>query len=109
MTQEIAPQPHFISASCGGERCRCGAAATHKVGEEIPHDEPCRTCGRTWRENMWEHRLLDRRHPTWCDDAYHIAHDGASRHNLTAYVCCTCFTRLLGPATGCPTGPMEGT
>lgn len=23
------------------------------------------------------------------------------RHNLTAYVCCACFTRTLGPATGC--------
>lgn len=32
---------HFVSASCGGERCRvCGKTATHKIGEEIPHDDP---------------------------------------------------------------------
>lgn len=32
---------HFVSASCGGERCQiCGDAATHKVGEEILHDDP---------------------------------------------------------------------
>jgi hypothetical protein len=32
---------HFISTSCVGERCQiCGAPATHKVGEEIPHDDP---------------------------------------------------------------------
>lgn len=32
---------HFVSASCEGEVCRvCGDLATHKVGEEIPHDDP---------------------------------------------------------------------
>jgi hypothetical protein len=31
---------HFVSGSCGGERCRCGRPATHKLGEEIPHDDP---------------------------------------------------------------------
>lgn len=32
---------HFISSSCVGERCSlCGAPATHKVGEEIPWDDP---------------------------------------------------------------------
>jgi hypothetical protein len=32
---------HFVSGSCRGEFCAvCGAAATHKVGEEIPHDDP---------------------------------------------------------------------
>ena len=30
----------FISATCGGERCFCGAAAARKVGEEIPRDDP---------------------------------------------------------------------
>jgi ATP-dependent Clp protease ATP-binding subunit ClpA len=39
-----APKPmikHFVSASCGGEKCRiCGLPSTHKVGEEIPHDDP---------------------------------------------------------------------
>ena len=32
---------HFVSASCNGEKCNiCGEVATHKVGEEIPHDDP---------------------------------------------------------------------
>ncbi len=39
---------HFVSASCGGEHCgmcqREGVTtdAAHKVGEEIPHDDPMR-------------------------------------------------------------------
>jgi len=32
---------HFVSASCGGEKCRmCNEPATHKVGEEIQWDDP---------------------------------------------------------------------
>lgn len=32
---------HFVSASCGGERCTiCGNPATHKIGEEIMSDDP---------------------------------------------------------------------
>lgn len=32
---------HFVSKSCIGEVCRiCGEDATHKVGEEIMHDDP---------------------------------------------------------------------
>jgi len=32
---------HPVSASCKGEQCRiCGQPATHKVGEEIQHDDP---------------------------------------------------------------------
>jgi hypothetical protein len=32
---------HFVSRSCGGERCSvCRADATHKLGEEIMHDDP---------------------------------------------------------------------
>ena len=32
---------HFVSASCNGERCRiCKLPATHKLGEEIPRDDP---------------------------------------------------------------------
>jgi len=36
------PNPnHFVSISCKRETCRiCGLPATHKVGEEIPHDDP---------------------------------------------------------------------
>lgn len=39
--------PHFVSAACGGEFCdmcveldQDAHHATHKVGEEIPHDDP---------------------------------------------------------------------
>lgn len=31
---------HFISATCLGEKCFCGEPATHKIGEEIPFDDP---------------------------------------------------------------------
>jgi hypothetical protein len=55
---------HGPSAACDGEVCRCGKPATHKIGEEIPHDL------------------------------------NQARHNLTAYVCCACFTWLFGPTTG---------
>lgn len=58
---------HHVSASCEGEFCTvCRDPATHKLGEEIMHDDPLQ-----------------------------------NRHNLTAYVCCQCFSRVLGPATGC--------
>lgn len=58
------PFAHRVSKSCIGERCSmCGSPASHKVGEEVPHDLP-------------EYNL---------------------RHNWTAYVCCTCFGRILGP------------
>jgi hypothetical protein len=32
---------HFVSVTCHGERCLvCGQAASHKIGEEIPPDDP---------------------------------------------------------------------
>lgn len=34
---------HFVSASCGGQKCHiagCGKPATHKVGEEMFEDDP---------------------------------------------------------------------
>jgi hypothetical protein len=58
---------HWISASCGGEKCgmcwRAGNStpATHKVGEEIPHDDP-----------------------------------NQMRHNFTQYVCCEHFKQIFG-------------
>jgi hypothetical protein len=42
---------HFVSAICDGEQCSvCGATATHKVGEEIPPDDPDR-----YRHNLTAH------------------------------------------------------
>lgn len=42
MTQPISHEGRvmFVSASCEGERCHCGAPAEHKVEETIFHDEP---------------------------------------------------------------------
>jgi hypothetical protein len=64
---------HYVSKSCAGERCGpClrnngeRVPATHKVGEEIPFDDPL-----------------------------------PMRHNLTQYVCCMHFTRIMGPAAPC--------
>ncbi len=30
----------FVSATCQGERCFCGAPASHKVEEAIAYDDP---------------------------------------------------------------------
>lgn len=44
--QDMSPMVHFVSGSCRGEKCgmcyRHGgdSPATHKVGEEIMHDDP---------------------------------------------------------------------
>ena len=68
----VAVVPHFVSASCKGEKCpichRSGiiSDASHKVGEEIPHDDP-----------------------------------NQMRHNLTQYLCCNCYSMVMGRATGC--------
>jgi hypothetical protein len=70
---------HFVSKSCGGHRCRCGNPATHKVGEEIPWDDPAHA-----REAA-KRGLL-----------------GQQRHNFTAYVCCECFRNIMGDAVFCP-------
>lgn len=92
--------PHFVSASTHGERCVCGKPATHKLGEEIPSDEPCASCGMAWRyrEAGGEREVSD---PGPCRDVYHH-YRHANRHNLTSYVCCFHWTMILGPATGCP-------
>jgi hypothetical protein len=71
---------HFVSASCGGEKCSmCGRQATHKVGEEISHDDPSNA------------KVMD----------------GGSivvirmRHNFTAYICCEHFMAIFGGAVPC--------
>jgi len=77
--EEAQPVSHFVSASCTGEACaHCGRPATHKVGEEIPQDEPLPA-------------VLPEGFPAWL----------YARHNLTAYVCCELFHKLFGPAAPC--------
>lgn len=114
-SQEMIEMTHFVSQCCEGWTCSfkgCGKPATHKVGEEIPPDEPCETCGKTgprWAPPLDGPGLLDLLDEhladpatTACSNPYHIAEQGVPRHNLTAHVCCEHFTVILGPATGCP-------
>ncbi len=84
----------------------CDATATHKVGEEIPWDEPCMVCEGTERMHVSDGPPdVDTALTTWihsCTNVfYHLNGPTSQRHNLTAYVCCGCFTKILGPATGC--------
>ena len=58
----------------------CGESATHKIAEEIPHDEP---------------------HPKVWNDAK-TQPITMSRHEFTAYVCCDCFRFIFGDAVFCP-------
>lgn len=99
---------HFVSERCASERCSCGEAATHKLAEEIPHDDPtpppCPDCSGNWIRNTVDGKP----HP--CTSPWHLERallGPYGRHELTAYVCCACFTRVLGPATGCPTMVMS--
>lgn len=131
---------HFVSASCEGNLCSvCKAPATHKLGEEVPHDEPrppCPECRLNWLDlaaTVCEHPW--RRPCTHCGYAHPYTDDdddretcptcegelypvsvrncrnlhhtiiGFPRHNLTAYVCCSHFTMILGSATECSRCP----
>jgi hypothetical protein len=98
---------HFVSTSCGGERCSmCSKPATHKVGEEIMHDEPCMSCGKRYVSREIDPKGAEEAVKN-CPSFFHLAGPHAQRHNLTAYVCCGCFTKILGRATGCPTTDGE--
>lgn len=66
---------HFVSPTCEGEICFCGKNATHKIGEEI--------CNFEWDAQPEPMKGL------------------ATRHNFTQYVCCQCFTNIMGNATFC--------
>lgn len=96
---------HFVSKSAGSPCSMCGKRSTHKIGEEIPWDEPCSLCGTTWRQRGVTGKPHDAND---CIATYHImGGPTAQRHNLTAYVCCDHFTLLLGPATGCPVSTFQ--
>ena len=58
-----------------GVKCACGEPASHKVGEEIPWDEPVG-------------QIAGLPVP--------------DRHEFTAYVCCHHFALLFGDAVFCP-------
>lgn len=97
---------HFVSKSCGSEKCVCGKPATHKLGEEIALDEPCMLCGERWRyydEKDDQGIRVVGVPKNDCKGSYHLfGGPTAQRHNLTSYVCCFHFTLILGAATGCP-------
>ncbi len=63
-------KPAYIHPTCGYKRCRCGAPAVRKIGEEIPNDWP-------WQV---------------------VNGITLARHNLTAYVCWQHFVEAFGPA-----------
>jgi ribosomal protein L40E len=92
---------HFISATAGGKCAMCERSATHKVGEEIPPDEPCMRCGAKFISPA-VYPEEARAALEACHSTFHMRGPDVQRHNLTAYVCCRCFTRILGGATGCP-------
>ena len=74
----LAPTPigsHHVSASCTGELCNLCAHAGEKQAAT--------------------HKVGEE-----------IAFDdpGPMRHNLTAYVCCACFRKIMGPAVPCRNG-----
>lgn len=87
LTQDAKLRIAEVAESCGGEICSvkgCDRESTHKLGEEIPHDEPCSVCGG----------------PGGNDECV-IAHGFNNRHNLTAYVCCGHFKMIVGKAAPC--------
>lgn len=67
---------HYVSGQCTGVRCKCGESASHKIGEEIDIEGE-------------QKFFTDKGAPHF------------NRHNFTAYVCCECFTKLLGDAVFC--------
>lgn len=60
---------HKVSIYCGSEKCHCGQAVTHKIGEEILDIAPNNLDAD--ETLMWNFKNL--------------------RHNFTAYVCCEHF------------------
>lgn len=109
---------HFVSESAGTP-CKCGERSTHKVGEEIPHDDPsmlwCRLSDQldaaqhAYNMDAMACEEWDRPSPLLLARVNELkaqlaalTPDHFPRHNFTTYVCCTCFTALLGPTTGCP-------
>ena len=88
---------HPVSDSCAGEKgCAvkgCDGIVTHKLGEEIPQDEPCHSCGKPFDSSA-------------DDDGEVRANCGLGlghgcRHNLTAYVCCGHYKMIVGDAAPC--------
>jgi hypothetical protein len=89
---------HFVSATCEGQVCLCSKPAMHKLGEEIAFDEPCNACNQTNEQFNAEGAAP-------CMTFYHLGM--LQRNNLTAYVCCACFTRVVGLSAGCPLTVLE--
>jgi len=92
---------HFITRSAGEPCALCNEKSTHKIGEEIMSDEPCMECGEIFISDAISPERAKAAKEK-CKSFFHFAGPGSQRHNLTAYVCCGCFTKILGPATGCP-------
>lgn len=98
---------HFISASCGSPCAVCFKPSTHKLGEEIAHDEPCIRCGASWMYDRGEDGQRAIRDPDKCKGIRHLTGPNGQRHNLTAYVCCFHFYMIVGAYAGCPLTKSE--
>lgn len=67
---------HKVLPNCNGEKCSmCGVDATHKVYQD--------------EEEAVSEMELD-------GVSYVVPH-----HPLTAYVCCVCFRKIMGPVVMC--------
>jgi hypothetical protein len=87
---------HRINRYAAGETCSmCRSPATHKVGEEIPSTED---------ECPWCKTSLSYFNLACPNVAFHKQ---PQMHNLTAYVCCFCYTTIMGPASECQLSDTE--
>lgn len=73
----------FVSGSCQGERCWCGAPAEHKVAEVVQHDDP---------------RMAPQAITPYPGARPFVVR--GNFHELTTYVCHAHFRQMMGPAAG---------
>lgn len=69
----VGKKEHFVSKSCEGEKCSF-------LIDTRP--SPMKKCGQPAKHKVGEEILHDDPNP--------------NRHNMTAYVCCDCYMRIMG-------------
>lgn len=70
----------------------CEAQASHKVGEEFL-DDPDRPTSIGERGNGFAAQMM-------YDQAQRDPYRKRARHNLTQYLCCGCFVKVMGAQAG---------
>ena len=97
----MKPVAHWVSASCEGETCSvraCGNPASHKLAEEIQHDDP------DWVAYRAKIEEFDRMTEAGEPNADLVGVEALSmphRHGLVGYVCCDHFKQVVGRAAPC--------